>query len=492
MAKREQWTSRTAFFLAATGSAIGLGNIWRFPYICFKYGGGAFLIPYLVALFSAGIPLMILEFSLGHKYQLSAPLAFAKVHKKLEWLGWFALLVAFGIVAYYTVIMGWCFNYMFHSIKLSWGENTGGFFYEKFLALSKNVFTIGSIRPLIFAGLIATWIWIVLSVWKGAKTIGKVVYVTVTLPWLCLLIFVIRGLTLPGAIDGLSYYLTPNFAALKDPKVWLAAYSQVFFSLSIGFGVMIAYASFLPKKSDIVNNAFLVSLANAGTSFAGGLAVFSTLGYYAHTTGLSVPDVVKSGPSLAFITYPTIISLLPFACSFFGILFFLMLLTLGVDSAFSLVEAGTAGIIDKWKKKRIPINFAFGIAAVIAGLIFTTKAGLYWLDIVDYFMSNFGLVIVALLECIFLGYLYREKGVVALREHANSVSEIKVGKWWEICIKVVTPIALIILLVLTVIERIKGAYENYPRLAEFLGGWLILIAFFVVAIILNRVRSKEG
>ncbi|MCK4353574.1 sodium-dependent transporter [candidate division WOR-3 bacterium] len=486
---REQWDSRTAFVLAAIGSAIGLGNVWRFPYICFKYGGGAFLIPYFVALLTAGIPLMILEFSLGHKMASGAPTSFAKAGRGKEWIGWFALLVAFGIVSYYAVIMGWCFNYFGYSFNLSWGDATKDFFYNKFLTISEGPFKFGGIKPFIMLTLFISWIAIVGCVWRGPKTVSKVVYVTVLLPWLILIIFVIRGLTLPGAVKGLSYYLTPNFAALRDIEVWRNAYGQVFYSLSIGFGIMIAYASYLPKKSDIVSNALIISLADAGTAFFAGLAVFSTLGYYSYTQGVAVPDVVEKSIGLAFIVYPTIINLLPFAGKLFGALFFLMLLTLAIDSAFSLMEAGMAGIMDKWKvKKRWAINIGFGAIAFFAGIIYTTRAGLYWIDIVDHFMQNFGLMTVVLVECIFLGYMFK---LSVLKEHCNALSDIRVGKWWDICIKFITPLVLILLLVFLIIEKIKGAYGGYSRGAEFLGGWLILIVFFIISIVLMKVRSRK-
>lgn len=402
--------------------------------------------------------------------------------------------------------MGWSFNYLFYSFKLSWGTNTEVFFLNRFLQLSSNPLELGSLRPLVILGLVLTWVCVIGAVWKGPKTVGKVVYFTVTIPWIILIIFVIRGVTLPGAVEGLKYYLTPQFSALLNPKVWLAAYSQIFFTLSVGFGVMIAYASFHPVGADITNNAIIVSLANCGTSFFGGFAVFSTLGYYSHISGLGVPEVVKSGISLAFVTYPTIISKLPFACALFGVLFFLMLLTLGIDSAFSLVEAGAAGIMDKWKIKRIKVNIGFGVVAVLAALIFTTQSGLYWIDIVDNFVSNFGLAIVGLLEAVLLGYiLYKPIKKLNLRkffsgesfhigilkEHANQVSEIRLGSWWDICVKIVTPVVLVVLLTLTIIERIKSPYGGYPRIAEFLGGWLVVGAFVIISIILSRVKGRR-
>ncbi|MDI6840256.1 MAG: sodium-dependent transporter [bacterium] len=487
---RTEWDSRLAFILASIGSAIGLGNIWRFPYICYKYGGGAFLIPYIVALFTAGIPLMILEFAIGHKMKAGAPLAFAKSGKNKEWIGWFTLLIAFGIVSYYAVIMGWCCNYFAYSFKLSWGKATEDFFMNKFLSISNSPFKIGKIKLVIVIGLLVTWISIIGCIWKGVKTVGKVIYVTCTLPWILLIIFIIRGLTLPGAIEGLKYYLTPNFSALQNVEVWRNGYAQVFFSLSVGFGVMITYASYLPEKSDIVNNAFIVALADAGYSFLAGFVVFATLGYYSYVQNIPVPEVVKASIPLAFITYPTIINLLPFASKVFGALFFGMLFFLGIDSAFSLVEAGADGIMEKWKfKKRYAINIVFGIIAVMAGTIYTTRAGLFWIDIVDYFMSNFGLIAVGIIECIALGYMFKLR---ILREHCNNLSEVKLGKWWDICIKFITPVILIWILGLTIVERIKTPYEGYSRKAEFLGGWLLLGVFFIIAVILMKAKGEKN
>ena len=485
--KRTRWDSRTAFVLAAIGSAIGLGNIWRFPYICYKYGGGAFLIPYFVALLTAGIPLLILEFAIGHRMEGSAPLSFAKISKKTEWLGWFALLIGFGIVCYYAVIMAWSAKYLISSFTLAWGADTKTFFFSKVLNISGGVFEIGRPQGWIVLALFFCWICIVLATWKGIKTVGKVVYVTVTLPWVLLIIFVIRGLTLPGAIDGIRYFLTPNFKALANLEVWHAAYSQIFFTLTVGFGVMIAYASFLPRKSDIVNNALIISLSNCATSYIAGFAVFSTLGYYAHISGTTVANVMKSGPELAFVTYPTIINHLPLA-PLFGVFFFLMLLTLGIDSAFSLTEAIVAGVRDKfrWSQKATNITIA-GIAFVV-GLIFTTRAGLYWLDIVDHFMNNFGLFIVGFLEAIFIGYIF---GADKLRKYANNLSELSVGRWWDLIIRYFVPIVSLVLLIWTLKDRLLKPYGGYSRLAEFLGGWLVIIIFVIISILLSIKGKRE-
>ena len=485
--KRAHWDSRTAFVLAAIGSAIGLGNIWRFPYICYKYGGGAFLIPYLVALLTAGIPLLILEFALGHRMESSAPLSFAKISRKTEWLGWFALMVGFGIVTYYAVIMGWAAKYLVHSFTLAWGTDTKAFFFNNVLNLSDGVFNVGKPQMWLVLALFICWVWIVLSTWKGVKTVGKVVYVTVTLPWIIIIVFVIRGLTLPGAMDGIRYYLTPNFKALADPEVWHAAYSQIFFTLTVGFGVMIAYASFLPRKSDIINNAILIGLANCATSYVAGFAVFSTLGYYAHISGTTVANVMKSGPQLAFVTYPTIINHLPLA-KLFGVFFFLMLLTLGIDSAFSLTEAIVAGVRDKFRWNQKLTNISIATVAFVVGIIYTTRAGLYWLDIVDHFMNNFGLFLVGFLEAIFVGYIF---GADKLRIYANDLSELRVGKWWNFVVKYFIPLVSLVLLIYSISKRISKPYGGYPRTAEFIGGWLVIIVFLIVSLILNLKKFKE-
>ncbi|MBN1755052.1 sodium-dependent transporter, partial [bacterium] len=277
MALRDRWNNRFSFIMAAVGSAVGLGNVWRFPFVAYKSGGGAFLIPFFIALFTAGIPLMILEYAIGQKMQGSAPFSFFKASAKIshkkpfslipssddvearqfhpnwEWVGWWALLVGSVISFYYAVIMSWAWNYLFHSISVSWHGDEANFFYNTFLRLSEGPGHLGGISIPVVLGLALTWVLIYWIICKGVARVGKVVLITVPLPVILMIILVIRGLTLPGAMTGLSYYLTPDFAKLADPNVWLAAYSQVFFSLSLGFGIMIAYASYMPKYSEITN-----------------------------------------------------------------------------------------------------------------------------------------------------------------------------------------------------------------------------------------------
>jgi NSS family neurotransmitter:Na+ symporter len=485
--ERERWGNRAGFIMASIGAAIGLGNVWRFPYICYANGGGAFLIPYFVALITAGIPLMILEFALGRKAQAGAPSAFAQVGKGTEWIGWLALFAVMLIFLYYPTIMAWSVDYAVYSATLRWGASPQHFFNSQFLQLSGGPGALGGIRWPILIGLAVVWIAIYLCLFKGVKTVGKVVMWTVTIPWAILVIMVIRGLTLPGAVEGLKFYLTPDFSALLKPHVWLAAYGQVFFTLSLAMGTLIVYSSYLPKKSDISNNAYITSLGNCGTSFFAGFAVFSTLGYLAQSMGIGVPEVVKSGFGLAFVTYPTVIKLLPFWAPFFGILFFILLFTLGIDSAFSQVEPFVAGFTDKWKLPKkwvLPLVCVFGF---LVGVLFTTRGGFYWLDIVDYFTCTFGLCLVGFLECITIGYIYKAR---KMREYVNEVSEFRIGKWWDVMIMIITPAILGVSFILELVKLIQKGYGDYPRWTSFTGvGILILI--IILSFVLMRIKGRE-
>jgi NSS family neurotransmitter:Na+ symporter len=320
--------------------------------------------------------------------------------------------------------------------------------------------------------------------------VSKIVMITVPLPVLLLVIFVVRGLTLPGAVEGLNYYLSPDFSVLTDPQVWLAAYGQIFFSLSLGFGVMITYASYLKPSSDVNNNAFMTSFGNCSTSFFAGLAVFSALGFLARSTGRDVADVVSSGPGLAFVTYPTIIDKLP-AAPLFALAFFVMLLTLGIDSAFSLVEGVVTGICDRWAPSKSKVVGVVCVIGFVVGLVFTTGGGLYWLDIVDHYVTYLALPFVGLIECLAVAAILKTS---RLREHTNETSDFRVGRWWDLCIAVITPLLIGAVFVVYLYRRIGDHYAGYPALAQALGGWLVfgmVIAGGVLLMVLARRETSS-
>ncbi|HBG60487.1 MAG: transporter [Omnitrophica WOR_2 bacterium GWF2_38_59] len=486
--ERSRWSSKLIFLFAAIGSAVGMGNVWRFPYLAGKYGGGAFLIPYLIMLGVMGIPLLIMEFAIGQKMQLGAVGAFGNIKKKLASIGLGAVLCGFVVVSYYAVVMAWSLMYLVYSFTLKWGTDTKAFFFNDVLHLSNGVGTMGYISVPIIFSLIIIWLLVYFSVWKGVKSVGNVVIVTMPLPVILLIVLLIRGITLPGAMNGIIFYLKPNFIALLDFEVWSAAMSQIFFTLTLAFGVMIAYASFQHESSDIAKSAIITSVADSSISIVAGFAVFSTLGYMSLKSGVPVSELAASGPSLAFIVFPKALSLVPMA-PLFAVLFFIMLITLGIDSAFSLVEAVSTVLHDNYPEiRREDVSMYVCVFGFIAGIIFSTFAGLYYLDITDHFITNYGLVGIGLLEVIAVGWIYKAEN---LRKYINEVSDIKIGKWWNILIKFIIPVILSLLLVTGIYRDIKTPYEGYPQWALFTFGWLMLAAVFTISYIFSLFSNDK-
>ncbi len=480
---RPQWKTHIGFILAAIGSAIGLGNIWRFPYLCYKNGGGAFLIPYFTALVLVGLPLMVLEIGLGHKMKGSAPASYAAVNKHWEWLGWWQIIfVMFGIVLYYSAVISWCLNFFFYSFNLSWGNDPNTFFFKKFLMVSPSPFHIGDVRSPILLSLAVVWFlnWIISfsGVEKGLERANKIF-----MPVLFFLIAVIVfwGMRLPGAKEGLVEYLRPHFCKLKEPGVWIDAFSQIFFTLSLGFGIMIAYASYLPKKTEIVKDSIIISLANCFFSVFVGLGVFAVLGYMAKMTSKPVSEVVSHSIGLAFVAFPKAISLLPAFKRLFGIFFFSSLVIAGLSSSISIIEAFTAGIVDKFHYRRKQVVSILCISGFLGSIIFVTQGGLNWLDIVDHFITQYGLVMAAVLECVIAGWIYKAN---RLRAHINSSASFKLPSFWNYQVRFVLPAVLAVILINSLIKEFSSPYGNYPVLSLILIGrdWLIFTLFFALIV----------
>lgn len=494
---RERWTSRTTFLFAAIGSAIGLGNVWRFPYMAYDNGGGAFLVAWIIGLLIMGIPWLIMEFGMGRMFQRGAPGAFAGIGKKWEWLGWWPVFVAFLIVTYYAVVIAWALRYALSAITMAWGTGqsaataTADFYYGNILQLSSGPTDFGGIVWLTLLMLAIIWVVLFFIMYKGAGVIGKVAVWTVTIPWLLLVILVIRGLTLPGAVDGLNYYLNPDWSALLTGKIWFAAFSQIAFTLSVGMAGMYAYGSFVAKKGDINNNALITSFSNNATSFFAGFAVFSTVGFLMSALSVPVGDVSASGLGLAFVTFPAAISMMPGANALIGVLFFLCLFFLGIDSAFFLAHGGvTAPLRDKFGGSLMKWVAIVCVAAFGLGVLFTTEAGLYWLDIVDRAVSFYGLLITGALSCIVVGWFWKPKN---LRDHVNATSDIKIGAWWDWMIKLVVPAGLIFVVIyggfMTDIPEAYGGYQVGPFNGSHII-WLILGVTLILSFVLNKVRTR--
>lgn len=489
--KRDSWNTRGAFVLAAIGSAVGLGNLWGFPYKVYSYGGGAFLVPYFIAMAVMGFPLLVMEFAAGHWSQQSPPGAFAEINGRYRFVGWWLAAVAFVIITYYTVILGYCLIFLGESLSavtglsaLPWSGSTEAaksHFFTGMLAYSDGM-RIGGLRLWLVAANVASWLLIYLCLFRGVGQVSKVVLITVPLPWMMLMILTARGITLDGAATGLRFYLEPDWSKLADAATWRWAFGQVFFSMSLGFAVMLSYASFLHRKSDLNNSALITTLSDLGTSIVCGIAVFSTLGAMAKADNLPIDKVVSGGPGLAFVTFPYALSRLPAGQELFSLIFFVALLTLGIDSAFSIVEACLASVHDSkpaWPRKRIlPVICLVGF---LAGVVFCgSGGGLNLLGLVDGLVNGpLGILTLALAECIVIGWAYGGRFVRAMRDHANERSDWQLGRWWEVFVRYVAPAFLVILIAWSVSDSVRG--RNWGDLAgsAVLGALPFVLWFFV-------------
>ncbi|MCD4824452.1 MAG: sodium-dependent transporter [Phycisphaerae bacterium] len=505
--QRENWGSRAGFVLAAIGSAVGLGNLWGFPYKLYSTGGGAFLIPYVIAMLLIGIPLLIAEFSLGHLSQRATPDAFGRANRKFAFVGWWQIILSFIIVTFYAVILAYCLSFLYYSVtgifsgSLPWAgqgvegvTKAKGFFKETYLS------RYGGMQWHIVGVLAITWLMMYLCIFRGVKLVSKVVLWTVPIPWVMLLILTIRGVTLPGAMQGLEYYLEPDWMQLASPETWRKAFAQMFFSMSLAFGVMITYASFLHRKSDLNNNASIIGLADLGTSFVAGLAVFATLGgmaYASQQAGNAVPveGVADKGPGLVFVAFPYALAQLPYA-AWFSTLFFASLLLLGIDSAFSITECILASVVDKTGWNRDKTLIGISLVGLGAGVLYCLKGGLNWIGTIDDFVNGtWGIALTALLECLVLGWLFRLR---RLRQHANERSDWKIGAWWTVCIRVVIPVAMAALFAWSLYDDMtkpKG-YFNDPKTGEFQIGMVVGLVVMglapILAIVIGSLRFKSA
>lgn len=489
--KREQWGSRTGFVLAAVGSAIGLGNIWRFPYMAYENGGGAFFIPYLFAMLTAGIPFMILEFTMGHKFRGAAPKTLSKINSKFEWLGWFQVMIAAVIGVYYIAIIGWAISYVGLAVNQGWGTDPNAYFFGEYLQLGSDnsPSKLGSIQWHIAIPMIVAWGITFSAIFSGIKggieRAGKIM-----MPVLFIMVIALIGrmIFLPGALDGLNYLFEPDFSKLTDPTVWAAAYGQIFFTLSVGFAIMLAYSSYLPEKSDISNNALMTVLINCGFSIVAGILIFSVLGYMAQEQGKESTDVVSAGVGLAFVTIPAAINLLP-APYILGPLFFLALVVAGLSSHISIIEAVTSAFIDKlkWSRKKAA-SIVCGVGLLVS-LSFATNGGLLLLDLVDFFINNIALLASCLIELLLVGWLFK---LADIREYANKISEVTIGVWFDLCIRFLSPIMIAIILANKIITTVTDGYGGYEISDLLTLGWGLIGAMLVIAIVINSKKSKEA
>ncbi|AZA13186.1 sodium-dependent transporter [Corynebacterium choanae] len=484
--KREVFSTRIAFLLAAIGSAVGLGNIWRFPYVAYENGGGAFLIPYMVALITAGIPLLFLDYAIGHRFNGSPPLTFRRIRAWTEPIGWIQVGICFFITIYYAAIIGWSGLYTIKSFTQAWGESPDEYFMTDFLQFDpEQTFSFNIVAPIAIA-VAVVWIVCIIVLAMGVdEGIGKISKIFMPILTVLFITVVIAAVMLPGAATGLDAFFTPNWEALKDPGVWIAAYGQIFFSLSICFGIMLTYASYLKPRTNLTGTGLVTAFANSSFEVLAGIGVFSALGFMAQQQNMAVDEVATSGIGLAFIAFPTIISQMPFG-SIFGVLFFGSLTIAGFTSMFSLLEVVVSGVKDKFNLSRKPTAIGVGVAmALISLACFTTTSGLATLDVMDKFTNNVGIVAIALIAIVAIDWVLRRINEMAL--HLNAVSSFQVGTVWRICVTNLTTIVLGYSLIQELITLIKEPYGGYAPAQINMFGWgvlgFIIVSAFVLSVI---------
>ncbi|XP_031140639.1 sodium- and chloride-dependent GABA transporter 2-like isoform X1 [Sander lucioperca] len=409
MEERGQWSNKIEFILSVAGSIIGLGNMWRFPYLCYKNGGGAFLIPYMIFLFTCGVPVFFLETALGQYTSEGGITCWRKISPLFEGLGYGTQVIVTLLNFYYIIVLAWGIFYLYFSFSsdLAWSScnntwNTGNKCTSKYTRCSTNGFIclristfcsssppencmefqrrntsinqtmhlnatspiiefwerralrispgldhMGSLNWDLALCLFIAWVMCYFCIWKGVKSTGKVVYFTATFPYLMLIVLLVRGLTLPGAGIGIQFYLYPDLGRLADPQVWMDAGTQIFFSYAICLGSLTALGSYNKYNNNCYRDCLALCFLNSGTSFVAGFAIFSILGFMSFEQNVPISEVAESGPGLAFIAYPRAVSMMPFS-PLWAALFFIMIVFLGLDSQFVCVESLVTAIVDMY------------------------------------------------------------------------------------------------------------------------------------------------
>ncbi|XP_003701757.1 sodium- and chloride-dependent glycine transporter 1 [Megachile rotundata] len=552
--ERGTWTGKFDFLLSLLGYSVGLGNVWRFPYLCYSNGGGAFLIPFTVMLIIAGLPLMFMELSLGQYASLGPVAAYKRFCPLLRGLGYGMVLVSSVVMLYYNLIIAWTIYYIFDSVagvgKLPWSkcespwstedcfmpeaaeacasqnmsyfkrkclnstqmasmgltiENITSalrrppaeeYFNNHVLGMSSGIEETGSIRPSMAVNLLLAWVIVFLCLSKGVQSSGKVVYFTALFPYFVLIVLFIRGIQLPGAKEGILFYLTPDWKRLMSAKVWGDAAVQIFFALSPAWGGLITLSSYNKFTNNCYKDSLIVAVSNIGTSFFAGFVIFSVIGFLAHELDVPVASVVDQGAGLAFIVYPEVVARLPVA-PVWSLLFFVMLLSLGLDSQFALMETVTTAILDAFpalRNYKIWVVLAAAVFGYCGGIIFTTNAGMYWLQLMDKYAANWSVLLIAIGECILVAWIY---GADRFLDDVQQMIGPRSRLWrffWTWMWKVITPATLFFILFFNWVEYEPLKYGGYvyPKWADVVG-WVVgmIPILVIVGLAINQLRDPR-
>ncbi|XP_043561215.1 sodium- and chloride-dependent neutral and basic amino acid transporter B(0+)-like [Chiloscyllium plagiosum] len=555
--KRGNWSSKTDYLLSVIGCAVGLGNIWRFPYLAYKNGGGAFLIPYTLMLALVGIPMFFLESSFGQFASLG-PIAAWKAVPMAQGVGIAMVLVAMIGDISYCCIIGFSLYYLFASFQspLPWADcfswwgadetcsRTGkdplcnltlddGYFgivnttwlqannescpngseisiphqspseqyWDKVvLRRTSSMDETGEIVWYLALCLLLAWVIVGAALSKGIKSSGKAVYFTSTFPYVVLTTFLIRGVTLEGASKGIEFYIgsQSNFSKLADAEVWKDAATQIFFSLTIGWGSLITLSSYNKFHNNCYRDTIVVCVVNSVTSVFAGFVIFSILGHMAHVQGKPIAEVIQSGFGLVFIAYPEALVQLPWA-PFWSILFFFMLVTVGLSSLFASTESVITALLDLFPKvlrsRRFSLTISVCSLFFICGLLCVTQAGIYWLNLIDHFCTGLTTIITALLEVIGLSWIY------GINRFIKDI-ELMIGKknwlfwlWWRACWIIITPclLAAILFWSLAIFALPTYGPVEYPVWAIALGWCMVIFCIMWIPIVaIVKVVKAEG
>ncbi|XP_073347738.1 sodium- and chloride-dependent GABA transporter 2-like [Pagrus major] len=513
--KRGQWANKREFILAIIGEIIGLGNVWRFPYLCFKNGGGVFLIPYVSILLTCGIPLFFLEVSVGQLTGQAGITCWGRICPLFQGLGYSNQMASLYMVMYYIVILAWAFLYLFSSFHtvLPWSscnntwntenctdnhqndsfygqinENATSsvkeFWQRRVLGLSGGIEEMGSIRWDLAGCLVLSWIICYFCVWKGVKSSGKVVYFTATFPYMMLIALLIRGLTLPGAADGIGFYLSPDLTRLADPQVWMDAGSQILFSYAVCEGCLPALGSYNKYNNNCYKDTFALCILNSVTSIVAGFAVFSVLGFMSYELGVDISTVAESGPGLAFIAYPRAVAMMPLP-QLWAAFFFIMIIFLGVDSEFVVLEGLVTSISDLYPsffltghRRKLLLLFICAVSFCI-GLIMVTEGGLYVFLLFDYYAcSGMPIMLCAILESICVGWIF---GADHYYKKIKEMIGYYPSPYMKYCWRFLTPLACTGILLFSLVKFTPLTYNStyqYPGWGYAIGIVLALSSVF--------------
>ena len=483
---RSNFKASWIFILAAIGSAAGLGNLWRFPYLAYEHGGAAFFVAYCLCMLAIGLPLLTMEIGMGQLTRKAAPMALGATDKKKrnKIIGWIAIFVAFFIATYYLVITSWTLSYAFSSFTLPWRHNSEAYFFDQFLNASGQISQLDQINLPVIGGIILILVLLYLFMFRGTAGISAVAKWLTPLPFIMLTILAANSMTLSGAESGIKAFVVPDWQSLRQTGLWFDAASQALFSLSLGFGIMIAYGAILHEKVNIRRVAVIIILGDTLAAFLGGLIIFAVLGHMAVAQQVPIASVVSQGVGLAFIVVPKALTLLPYGQSTFSVLFYLSLFLLAFTSIVSLFESILAATMDgTWRLRRPALLLLQCLLLLLFALMYCGNNGVYIIDIVDHYVSGYGIFTVCILEAIAIGWVYDAE---RLRYQLRKKSGVRLTALFNILLRFAVPITLILLLFKQLLADVDQAYGGYPVIYNAVFGTGVLAVLLIFALLFNR------